>query len=268
MTAASPTEAELMQAVTQLNLSTRKSLPWALGAAILTIAAFAFAVWTVWTMQSEIRNLRSQVAQSAGYIAASDRRNLALTGTLRTIYARPGLEETTRNLVREALGYARANEAQLAQATASVAATASAVEQIGTSQPLAASPPQSTRVVSAGTTDGWDIDIFWCDSSTDPAAAGRNRERADAAAGRLAAHTGWAAGMTLGRVRVRPLPERLQGGGFPTAGSGMVIRPEENAAERNAAQAILAVVNTTDDAYVLGRSRQPTRWYISMFVCR
>lgn len=262
------TDSEILSAIDDLRLSAKKSIPWTIGAAVLTLAAFAFAIWTVWSMQREISELTGRVAQLQEGTAASDRRNQALTGTLRTIYARPGLDPTTRGLVGEALGYARENATQLAQVTASAAATATAVEQIGASQQTVAPPPQSTSVVSNGTSDGWDIDIFWCDSGSDPAAAARNREKAESDARRLADHRGWPNETTLGRVRVRPLAERLQGRGYPTAGSGLVIRPESTRAEQEVARAMMALLNTADGAYTLGGSRQQTRWYISMFVCR
>lgn len=259
-------QSDMLQAIEELRLTSKRSVPWTLAAAILTIAAFAFAIWTVWSMQQQIGELTTKTTSLEQAVATSEQRNQALTGTLRSIYARPSLDATTRQMVGNAIGEAREASVQLEQVAASAAATAEAVTQIAVNQPTEANASPATTVVSVGTATGWDVDIFWCDDVSAPATAERNRARAESDARRLSSQNPWPNGMTVGRVRVRPLATRLQGRGYPVGGSGVQIRPDADRQEQSAARAIVELLGG-DPSYSITGSRMATRLYISLFVC-
>lgn len=112
---------------------------------------------------------------------------------------------------------------------------------------------------------GWDVDVFYCLSGDE---AG-NRARAERAAKALAAaadaRSDIAAGMKLGRVRLRELRQDVNArAGYRI--SGDVVRAE--AGERAEAEALIAHLTNSDAGAPrldILSSRSP--WYISAFFC-
>jgi len=117
---------------------------------------------------------------------------------------------------------------------------------------LAAKPPRPT--IGPGWGD-WDIDVFWCQKSGEPA-----RKNADAIVTALQ-NDG-----AKGRLRARVLPDSINAQpGYRV--SGYAVRRDTGEEERAVALKLLAeriLPGTTFDVLPTGRA---TRWYLSAFIC-
>ena len=130
-------------------------------------------------------------------------------------------------------------------------------------------PVYDSRILAAGRTDGWDVDIFWC-------VGGANEQRTFARALRIgatladAAQSGNKVGnsVKMGRIRLRSLPVAQQGGElFYTRGDSIIA--DAGPGEEEAARAV--------GTFIGQRSQTPlrqvrsvgalTKWYLSIFVC-
>jgi hypothetical protein len=139
-----------------------------------------------------------------------------------------------------------------------------------TQLPSDVTPNPSTQIMVAGNPGGWDIDVFWCAGGS-KAVELENYVIARNAAQLLAQQSvkgKLSASVFLGTVRLRPLPLMRQGGGYPGAGSNNTIRAEANDAEREAAAAVLGLLDRNKLGFTVSESLTPTRWYLSAFVCR
>jgi hypothetical protein len=119
-------------------------------------------------------------------------------------------------------------------------------------------PPRSVTV-QAGIDSGWDYDVFWCDGPD----GSRYYELAHAVAERSKT-------LTNGRIRVRVLSELTnQRAGYGIQGN--VVRVDQNDAEKQEAEKVLASLNRTADrfggVFQAQASGSGTRWYLSLFVC-
>lgn len=123
------------------------------------------------------------------------------------------------------------------------------------------------RVLSAGSASGWDVDVFWCAGGNEGERA-RDARLAASALAAVADGKGQAApGVSYGRIRLRPLPEALQGPRSYT-GRGYRVVFDNGPGEAAAAQAVLATVNNgAPTQFSLGKSSSGSKWYISVFVC-
>ncbi|MEM8695922.1 MAG: hypothetical protein AAGE05_07845 [Pseudomonadota bacterium] len=132
-----------------------------------------------------------------------------------------------------------------------------------------------TLTLSAGDPAGWAVDVFWCRSPDEAPVETANfslaqrtgvqlAERADAET-RLSDRAG-ETDMTIGRVRVRPLPVSRQGGLYPSLGDENQVRGEPN---EQAEVRLLANILNTDQTPFAWRARNasPTSRYLSVFVC-
>ena len=261
------TDSEILSAIDELRLSAKKSVPWTLGAAVLTIAAFLFAAWTVWDSNIKIRAREQKNSELERSLAAEQAKVENLTGMLRDLRTAGNLPATAQVQVEAALQNARVISAGLAEVSTEAQQNAAAIAQITNGQSGNNGPALVTETVSRGRPNGWDIDIFWCTNAADPVIATANRDAAREDAGRLQSPGRLADGSVVGRVRVRPLSESLQRPYYVEAGSGRTIKPDRSEAEQAAGQAIVTLLGGGDTGYKTVNSGQVTRWYISMFVC-
>lgn len=114
--------------------------------------------------------------------------------------------------------------------------------------------------LSAGQTDGWDVDVFWCEGPKSAA----NLALADSVARALG--LGDARGTKIGRVRLRMLStvKQAESGYRPV---GLEVRGEVS--ESAAARAIAAALSgEREGTFRVRPSAQVTPWYVSAFVCR
>lgn len=147
-----------------------------------------------------------------------------------------------------------------AQAKTATAAAASAIVSSG-------AETYQAKVLSAGSPTGWDVDVFWCAGGNEAARVRDAGLAASALATAANAKTQVMPGITYGRVRLRPLPEALQGP-RSYAGRGYRVVFDNAPGEANAAKAVLATINSgAPTQFTPGRSGTPTKWYISVFVC-
>jgi hypothetical protein len=131
-------------------------------------------------------------------------------------------------------------------------------------------PNHDNLTLSNGSPGGWDIDIFWCEGgipTTESANYTLALDRAQRLAQLASAKAKLSPSVLLGRVRLRPLPELRQGGGYPAPGSANTIRAESSQAEQDAAAALMAVLNRYSPGFTLAGSNSPTPTYLSAFVC-
>ena len=116
---------------------------------------------------------------------------------------------------------------------------------------------------------GWDVDLFWCQGNGEAANLRLAWSFGNAFASYARSARPIAPGVTLGRIRVRPLtPQGWRNIGFRSPG----VVHDSGPGEREAAEAIRSLVNGSIAAgqpvFGLGRSLgKPTPWYISVFAC-
>jgi hypothetical protein len=154
-------------------------------------------------------------------------------------------------------------------ATEARAQNESPVAMAPADRPTSIQPFYDSRILAAGTSTGWDIDIFWCVGSADEQ---QTFARAFRIGGALAeaAQSGNKIGnlVTLGRVRLRSLPASQQGGGlYYTRGDSIVA--DGAAGEKEAALAVGSLI-TQQTQIPLRQVRSVgalTNWYLSIFVC-
>lgn len=129
-------------------------------------------------------------------------------------------------------------------------------------------PVAGSRILASGSPKGWDVDVFWCMGGQEQATFNRALKVGNALAVAAGGQDRIGDGVTLGRIRLRSLPAKLQNSGsFYTAGDGVVA--DGGAGETAAAQAIARHVR--DKAGVALRQVRSvgvsTNWYLSVFVC-
>ena len=118
--------------------------------------------------------------------------------------------------------------------------------------PKPAPAPSATRGLSW---HDWDVDIFWCERSGQPAG-----ESANAIAGELTKQG------AKGRIRARMLPDSINAKpGYRV--SGYAIRRDANEAAQADALKGLAEGVVASSQFEIVTSNQATRWYLSAFVC-
>lgn len=158
----------------------------------------------------------------------------------------------------EVTGQAKAATDAKAQAQASVL-----VPETGTVIPY-----HGSRILASGPTTGWDVDIFWCAGGDESETFGRALRVGSTLAGAAQSSKPIAEGVTLGRIRLRSLPESQQNKGlFFTSGDAVVA--DDGAGEKQAAAALGAYVSQ-QAAVSLRQVRSVgalTNWYLSVFVC-
>jgi len=136
------------------------------------------------------------------------------------------------------------------------------------SAPLAL--PGDTVTLSPPSPSGWDIDIFWCQGSNAAANQAQALALGQGVAPLARAGRSIGPGVTLGRVRVRPVAlayQRLPGS---PAIAGTWIIHDTGVGELEAATALQQIFNTQAgaDKFALRQSAgAQTRWYLSAFVC-
>jgi hypothetical protein len=119
-------------------------------------------------------------------------------------------------------------------------------------RPKPAAAPAATQALPW---HDWDVDIFWCERSGQPARASAEAivaelERRDA----------------KGRIRARLLPDSINAKpGYRVA--GYVIRRDANEAAQADALKGLAQQVVSSSQFEIVTSNQATRWYLSAFVC-
>jgi len=131
-------------------------------------------------------------------------------------------------------------------------------------------PDYRTLTLSNGTAKGWDIDVFWCAGGMSDVEMGNYSvalDRAQRLAKLATAGQKLSPSFTLGRIRLRALPELRQGGAYPAPGSGNTIRAEASKDEQEAAGALMSALNHVSPGFTLAGSNSPTPWYLSAFVC-
>lgn len=145
------------------------------------------------------------------------------------------------------------------------------LEKVAVSEPTAtATPNLDTVVLSTGRAQGWDVDVFWCrGAGADEANYVTASAAANVLAGKAKTGTPLDAGkaVTLGRIRLRPLPAEINAKpGYRAVGAQ--LRRESAFGEPAAADAVLAVVHAAQPArFTPIRVSNRTPWYLSMFVC-
>lgn len=131
-------------------------------------------------------------------------------------------------------------------------------------------PTTVPQTLSLGKPSGWDIDLFWCAGGGDETEK-RNYALALDRARRLgSASTAGrpvAPGVTLGRIRLRVLPELKQGGRYPALGSGNTLSVDGGNGEPEAAAAVLSLLNKVQPAFNQAASDAGSRFYLSGYVC-
>lgn len=104
----------------------------------------------------------------------------------------------------------------------------------------------------------WDIDVFWCSSSSD--------KMAELQANKIAKQIVLEG--AKGRIRVRELPDSINAkSGYRV--NGYVIRRNNNEREVEIAKALKTLGDSTlgKDIFTLKTTLQDTPWYVSVFVC-
>lgn len=121
------------------------------------------------------------------------------------------------------------------------------------------------KVVSAGKSLGYDLDIFACESGG-PASVTRAEQLAE----RLAAESGKAgkiAHADIGRVRLRWLSAAEEArGGYP-AGRNQVQADDDRSEQRIGAALAALAATATGQGFAVGRSTSGTDFYLSVFAC-
>jgi hypothetical protein len=134
----------------------------------------------------------------------------------------------------------------------------------------ASHPSRDTQVLSAGDETGWDVDVFWCAGGGSSREAKVYAEALDVAT-RLKevadARHPIAPSVTLGRIRLRVLPELRQGADKGYPGSGYVIKYDAGEGESVAALALRTTLESAQLPFTVEEARTKTRWYLSVFVC-
>jgi hypothetical protein len=125
----------------------------------------------------------------------------------------------------------------------------------------------TTTVLAVGRPQGWDIDVFWCRGPNESATYITASTAAASLAQLSTANTPIAPGVALGRIRLRPLPVEINSQlGYGLTGN--VVRPEDRADEKTAAQALLRILNAAQPAaFTVSTAGSRTPWYISVFAC-
>lgn len=129
-------------------------------------------------------------------------------------------------------------------------------------------PVVGSTILTAGASDGWDIDVFWCMGEGDAANYTRGVRMSDALAAAAAEGKPIASGVRLGRVRLRSLPEAQQQDGFyARQGPSTVWDPSPG--EQDAASALAKYVESRSGIFPrpVRSAGAPTRWYLSVFSC-
>ena len=129
-------------------------------------------------------------------------------------------------------------------------------------------PVVGSTILTAGASNGWDMDVFWCMGEGEARNYTRGVQVADALAAAAAAGSPIADGVRLGRIRLRSLPPSQQHDGF-YARQGTSIVWDPGPGEQDAAKAAAALVRGKSGiALNPVRSRGAlTGWYLSVFVC-
>jgi hypothetical protein len=180
-----------------------------------------------------------------------------------------------RNAVRDRTeeGGAQANTppevTEQAQTATEVRAQNQSAIPIAPADSASIQPFYDSRILAAGASTGWDVDIFWCVGGADEQQTfARALGVGEALAG--AAQSGSKIGnlVTLGRVRLRSLPASQQGGGlYYTRGDSIVA--DGGPGENEAAQAVRGFIRQQTQTQL--RSVRSvgllTSWYLSIFVC-
>jgi hypothetical protein len=150
---------------------------------------------------------------------------------------------------------------------AQVAQTADAVVLPAASGTLL-EPVVGSTILTAGASDGWDMDVFWCMGEDDARNYTRAVRVSDALAAAAAGGRPIAAGVKPGRIRLRSLPPSQQQDGF-YARQGTSIIWDPGPGEEDAAQATAIFVRSRS-----GIALKPIRsggtltpWYLSVFIC-
>jgi hypothetical protein len=136
--------------------------------------------------------------------------------------------------------------------------------------PAPTQPTQQIVQLSPPSDSGWDLDIFWCPGQHQSSNYATATSMGNAFASFATTQATIAPGVTLGRVRVRPAPLSLQVPGGPARGFSVVH--DSGPGEFEAADAVRATMSNSlapggQQVRLLRSVGNPTRWYVSAFVC-
>lgn len=146
------------------------------------------------------------------------------------------------------------------QQTKAEVSLASSVQASGpAARPFDPASQPASVTLSAGRTNGWDIDVFWCEGQN----ARSNLALATAATSQLTAAR--VRNLLIGRVRLRMLNlERQSDPGYRPV--GLEVRGEQR--EQKAAFTLAAGLSSPASKFQYRPSTQRTPWYLSAFVCQ
>ncbi len=165
----------------------------------------------------------------------------------------------------------QADEAQIVRTPTAAQAAQSSAEPVAVAQQsvqTGAVISYQSQTLALGDPKGWDIDVFWC--------AGPNEATLYGKAGAVAQQLANAANGTgsklpagdllVGRIRLRSVPAKLQGNGYPA--TGLWIRIDGGDGEKVAGTALINFLNTSQSTpFKLSLIERKTNWYLSVFVC-
>ncbi len=125
------------------------------------------------------------------------------------------------------------------------------------------------QILAAGASNGYDIDVFWCEGADQQTlfalAGGVARNLANISNNRQAIGN-----KKLGRIRLRPLLKSLQTetSGYPSDGLDIRYDTTPSKDELNLAVALQAEIQKSNSTHFdLRTSHSGTRYYLSLFVC-
>lgn len=171
-------------------------------------------------------------------------------------------EEACQRIVESVVDFAVANAPPETLKAVTSALKDRKVTEAVVDKAVRATPAAEGKLVSLGVSNGWNIDVFWCEA--------KSAEARKALAARVAARLGEAksfgGGFSAARVRLRSLSSEKQANpGYPS--SGYQVRGE--AGESAAMQALVTTLNNeaADTQFEARTVSFHTPNYLSVFVC-
>jgi hypothetical protein len=127
----------------------------------------------------------------------------------------------------------------------------------------------TATAVEIGSPTGWDVDIFWCQGPNDKEMSSRAITIQKSLAELARKREPLAAGVSLGKIRLRPLTAQMrqQGSWFDTRDTFVY---DKGAGDAVAAAAMQSYIQQNTGLVLERKLSQsgPTKWYVSAMVCK
>lgn len=247
MSTSFPTQTEVLLA--ELRSTRRRSLPFAALGVLATLVALAIMLWLVAENRRQAAEIERQTQVAQKSIAQ-------LNATLAQLKA----SGQSSQLVQQAIGQATAAKVALSEVLTTALDPG---ETAGVTVP----PAEVTLgplLVAQGPASGWDIDVFWCAGPGEAANYTAARQVSILLAIEAARGRALAAGVRVGRVRLRTVREQGRSNWPP----GFYALSDGGDGEDAAADAATSFLASKQLAIARKQSRgRPTATYFSIFAC-